>query len=260
MNEIYNYDPETYHATLTHSIFVRLEGSILRLSKPNKNISRKALYNETKPEVTYVSQKIYDLTDSKIYLVPKSLARKRVWNKKYPICIELGRQDNFMAKAQIDKETSEEKISLEKENSEASLDGAKSGTQKNQVLYLFARTGRDKEEWFRRFLIAHKLKFEEKKPIVVWGSKSGLLPGHSRSNSQSGILTHSRSSSKGSVEEVLPQPKLKDLGLNIRQKILLDYNVYMARCIPPEHPSPTVSPIPSADSSPTAVKKVKYIL
>ncbi|XP_032065391.1 testis-expressed protein 2 isoform X2 [Thamnophis elegans] len=255
MNEIYNYDPETYHATLTHSIFVRLEGSILRLSKPNKNISRKALYNETKPEVTYVSQKIYDLTDSKIYLVPKSLARKRVWNKKYPICIELGRQDNFMAKAQIDKETSEEKISLEKENSEASLDGAKSGTQKNQVLYLFARTGRDKEEWFRRFLIAHKLKSEEKKPIVVWGSKSGLLPGHSRSNSQSGILTHSRSSSKGSVEEVLPQPKLKDLGLNIRQKILLDYNVYMARCIPPEHPSPTVSPIPSADSSPTAVKK-----
>ena len=26
MNEIYNYDPETYHATLTHSVFVRLEG------------------------------------------------------------------------------------------------------------------------------------------------------------------------------------------------------------------------------------------
>lgn len=66
MNEIYNYDPETYHATLTHSIFVRLEGNILRLSKPNKNISRRAFYNETKPEVTYVSQKIYDLTDSKV--------------------------------------------------------------------------------------------------------------------------------------------------------------------------------------------------
>lgn len=66
MNEIYNYDPETYHATLTHSIFVRLEGSILRLSKPNKNVSRRALYNESKPDVTYISQKIYDLTDSKV--------------------------------------------------------------------------------------------------------------------------------------------------------------------------------------------------
>lgn len=66
MNEIYNYDPETYHATLTHSVYVRLEGSTLRLSKPNKNISRRAVYNEPKPEVTYVSQKIYELTESKV--------------------------------------------------------------------------------------------------------------------------------------------------------------------------------------------------
>lgn len=66
MNEIYNYDPETYHATLTHSVYVRLEGSTLRLSKPNKNISRRAVYNDPKPEVTYVSQKIYELTESKV--------------------------------------------------------------------------------------------------------------------------------------------------------------------------------------------------
>ncbi|KAM6473462.1 testis-expressed protein 2 isoform 1-T4 [Liasis olivaceus] len=262
MNEICNYDPETYHATLTHSVFVRLEGSILRLSKPNKNVSRRALYNETKPEVTYISQKIYDLTDSKIYLVPRSLARKRIWNKKYPICIELGRQDDFMAKAQTDKETSEEKFSAEKvnlsseESRKPSQDGAKSGNPKSQVLYLFGRTGREKEEWFRKFLLACRSKSEEKKPIVTWGSKSGVLPAHNRSNSQSGILTHSRSSSKGSVEEILAQPKQKELGSIVRQKILLDYNVYMARCIPPEHPSPVVSPIHSADSSPTAVKKL----
>ncbi|XP_036306976.1 testis-expressed protein 2 isoform X6 [Pipistrellus kuhlii] len=72
MNEIYNYDPETYHATLTHSVFVRLEGGTLRLSKPNKNISRRASYNETKPEVTYISQKIYDLSDSKLPEAPPS--------------------------------------------------------------------------------------------------------------------------------------------------------------------------------------------
>jgi hypothetical protein len=68
MNEISNYDPETYHATLTHSVFIRLEGGTLRLSKPNKNVSRRASYNETKPEVIYISQKIYDLTDSKVSL------------------------------------------------------------------------------------------------------------------------------------------------------------------------------------------------
>lgn len=70
MNEIHSYDPEMYHATLTHSVFVRLEGSVLRLSKPNRNISRRAAHNEPKPDVTFVSQKIYDLTDSKVHPPP----------------------------------------------------------------------------------------------------------------------------------------------------------------------------------------------
>ncbi|XP_068269422.1 testis-expressed protein 2 isoform X3 [Nyctibius grandis] len=272
MNEIYNYDPETYHATLTHSVYVRLEGSTLRLSKPNKNISRRAVYNEPKPEVTYVSQKIYELTESKISLVPKSLARKRIWNKKYPICIELARQDDFMAKAQTDKENTEEKLPAEKadlnnEESKKPQDGAKYTSQKDQVLYLFGRTGREKEEWFRRFLLASKLKSEAKKPSSLCGSKPGIipfdlgiLPTHSRTDSQSGVLTHSRSSSKGSAEEIASQPKHKDLAGNMRQKMLLDYSVYMAKCVPHEKKSPSGSPVLSADSSPTAVKKLPYFM
>ncbi|XP_057569886.1 testis-expressed protein 2 isoform X2 [Hippopotamus amphibius kiboko] len=262
MNEIYNYDPETYHATLTHSVFVRLEGGTLRLSKPNKNISRRASYNETKPEVTYISQKIYDLSDSKIYLVPKSLARKRIWNKKYPICIELGRQDDFMSKAQTDKETSEEKLPAERElggedpkKPPHPQEGTRSG-QRDQILYLFGRTGREKEEWFRRFILASKLKSETKKPPGVSGSKPGVLPSHSRHNSPSGHLTHSRSSSKGSVEEIMSQPKQKELVGSVRQKMLLDYSVYMARCVPQENRSPQRSPVQSAESSPTAGKKL----
>lgn len=66
MNEIHSYDPEMYHATLTHSVYVRLEGTVLRLSRPNRNISRRATHNEPKPDVTFISQKIYDLTDSKV--------------------------------------------------------------------------------------------------------------------------------------------------------------------------------------------------
>lgn len=114
-----------------------------------------------------------------IHLVPKSLARKRIWNKKYPVCIELGRQDDFMAKAQTEKETVEEKPLVEKvdlsteESKKSSQEGAKSTTQKEQVLYLFGRTGREKEEWFRRFLLASKLKSEGKKPISVCGNKPG---------------------------------------------------------------------------------------
>ncbi|NWQ58799.1 TEX2 protein, partial [Neopipo cinnamomea] len=261
MNEIYNYDPETYHATLTHSVYVRLEGSTLRLSKPNKNISRRALYNEPKPDVTYVSQKIYELTESKISLVPKSLARKRIWNKKYPICIELAKQEDFMAKAQTEKESAEEKSSAEKvdsnsEESKKPQDGAKCSSQKDQVLYLFGRTGREKEEWFQRFLLASRLRSEAKKPSSLCGSKSGILGAPGRADSQPAALTHSRSSSKGNAEEITAQPKHKDLAGNVRQKMLLDYNVYMAKCVPQEKKSPSGSPVLSADSSPTAVKKL----
>ncbi|XP_010854718.1 PREDICTED: testis-expressed sequence 2 protein [Bison bison bison] len=265
MNEIYNYDPETYHATLTHSVFVRLEGGTLRLSKPNKNISRRASYNETKPEVTYISQKIYDLTDSKVYLVPKSLARKRIWNKKYPICIELGQQDDFMSKAQTDKETCEEKPPAERElggedpkKPPHPQEGTRSG-HRDQILYLFGRTGREKEEWFRRFILASKPKSETKKPSGVSGSKAGVLPSHSRHSSPSGHLTHSRSSSKGSVDELVAQPKQKELVGGVRQKMLLDYSVYMARCVPQENRSPQRSPVQSAESSPTAGKKLPEV-
>ncbi|XP_029456601.1 testis-expressed protein 2 isoform X2 [Rhinatrema bivittatum] len=264
MNEICSYDPETYHATLTHSVFVRLEGDTLRLSKPNKNVSRRAVYNESKPDVTYISQKIYDLSDSKIYLVPRSLARKRIWNKKYPICIELARQEDFMSKTQTDKENLEERPPSEKgdvafeeyKKSNSLQEGGKTVGQKDQILYLFGRTGREKEEWFRRFLLASKLKSELKKSVSLTGSKPGFLSTHSRQNSQSGIFSHSRSSSKGSLEEILPQSKQKDLAGTIRQKMFLDYSVYMANFVPLEERSPTVSPIHSTDSSPTATKKL----
>lgn len=86
---------------------------------------------------------------------------------------------------------------------------------------------------------------------------SGVLPSHSRHSSPSGHLTHSRSSSKGSVDELVAQPKQKELVGGVRQKMLLDYSVYMARCVPQENRSPQRSPVQSAESSPTAGKKVK---
>uniref|UniRef100_A0A8D1XRA4 SMP-LTD domain-containing protein n=1 Tax=Sus scrofa TaxID=9823 RepID=A0A8D1XRA4_PIG len=198
----------------------------------------------------------------KVYLVPKSLARKRIWNKKYPICIELGRQDDFMSKAQPDKETSEEKPPAERElggedpkKPPHPQERTRSG-QRDQILYLFGRTGREKEEWFQRFILASKLKSEIKKPPGVSGSKPGVLPSHSRHSSPSGHLTHSRSSSKGSVDEIMSQPKQKELVGSVRQKMLLDYSVYMARCVPQESRSPQRSPVESAESSPTAGKKL----
>lgn len=95
-----------------------------------------------------------------------------------------------------------------------------------------------------------------------------FLLSHSRSgSSQSGgaLEGDSRSSSRGSLEE-LSQLRHRETSLScgssggIKQKILLDYNVYMAKYVnQPGAQSPDVadSPENSPESSPKAVKKVK---
>ncbi|XP_068193508.1 testis-expressed protein 2-like [Antennarius striatus] len=283
MNEIHSYDPEMYHATLTHSVYVRLEGSVLRLSKPNRNISRRAMHNEPKPDVTYISQKIYDLADSKIQLVPQSLARKRVWNKKYPICIELAKQEDFMSKAHGEKpEGSEEKLTGMSEKLEQ-LDKCEKGDVSglseepkrstsgggDLTIYLFGRTGREKEEWFRRFLLASRVKSEGRGLLGV--CKSALLPSHSRSSSSNqfggGLEADSRSSSRGSLEELSQSrhretssaPSCGSMG-GMRQKMLLDYNIYMAKYVNPQaqlrSPTANDSPGHTPESSPKTIKKI----
>lgn len=270
MNEITNYDPEMYHATLTHSVYVRLEGSVLRLSKPNRNISRRAAHNEPKPDVTYISQKIYDLTNSKIYLMPQSLARKRVWNKKYPICIELAKQDDFLSKAQGERvDILEDRTTLpcekvEKvEKAEGASEEAKCPTGGGDLtIYLFGRTGREKEEWFRRFLLASRLKLETRLPAV---SKSAFPPAHS-------LDTESRSSSRGSLEEVTqaqgrskdPPPSTSTITASsasqpcpaaAKQRMLLDYNIYMAKYVTEQAPARSPTGKDSSGNSPEGSPK-----
>ncbi|XP_077412526.1 testis-expressed protein 2 isoform X2 [Vanacampus margaritifer] len=273
MNEILSYDPEMYHATLTHSVYVRLEGSVLRLSKPNRNISRRATHNEPKPDVTYISQKIYDLTDSKIYLMPQSLARKRVWNKKYPVCIELAKQDDFMSKAQGEKAEEDkekaEQVDNKVEKAEASADEQKKPTPGggNLTIYLFGRTGREKEEWFRRFLLASQMKSDGRGGSLP---KSALQPSHSQSNqSVGGQEADSGSSDRGSSDELChPPPRHRESSSasscgptgGVRQKMLLDYSLYMAKYVNPQpapaSPTAAESPGHSPERSPQTTKKM----
>lgn len=257
MNEISNYDPETYHATLTQSVFVRLEGSIIRLSKPNHNIARRATHNEPKPDVTYISQKIYDITHSKVYLMPQSLARKRLWNKKYPICIELGKQDDFMSKAEGEKwEPSEGPNTKERAEATGGTQDRRSSSSKELTLYLFGRTGREKEEWFQRFLSASKLKVDLKKAASMVTCKS--VP--------TALSSHSRSSSRSSLDELASQPRSKDSSASVttagsaKTKPLLEYSVYMASILPKQaavSPAATSPAQQSPQSSPGSDKKLQ---
>lgn len=103
--------------------------------------------------------------------MPQSLARKRIWNKKYPICIELGKQDDFMSKAEGDPGESSNSRGRG-ERTGGGQERASTSSSRDLTLYLFGRTGREKEEWFQRFLSASKPKVDSKKAVTA-GTKSG---------------------------------------------------------------------------------------
>lgn len=121
--------------------------------------------------------------------MPQSLARKRVWNKKYPICIELAKQDDFMSKAQGERpEAGEEKSTVpiekvDKTDKGEKAEGSASAEEPKKTsfgggdltIYLFGRTGREKEEWFRRFLLASRMKSEGRGGSLPGICKSGEL-------------------------------------------------------------------------------------
>lgn len=110
------------------SIFVRIESKVLYLCKTKNN-------HDTDPSAIPVitSQRVYDLNNVKKFsanlLIPKSVRnrQKYVWSKKYPIRLD------FQSDEYIDgKLTTED-------------------SPKNTHLTLFARSCREKEEWFRKF-------------------------------------------------------------------------------------------------------------
>lgn len=99
------------------------------------------------------------------------------------------------------------------------------------------------------------MKSDLKKPFVVSGSKSIILLTHSRHSSPSAHLTHSHCNSIGGMEGMMLQPKQKELVDSVQQKMLLDYSVYMGRCVPQDG-SPHRSPVQSAESSSRAGEKL----
>ena len=84
------YSPETYHINNTHSVFVTLEGTTLRIQRPRKNVPRRAMFNVPVPSsggAQFVHQRIYDMRKVAVSLLPAGLVVKRLWSKKYPICL-----------------------------------------------------------------------------------------------------------------------------------------------------------------------------
>ncbi|XP_054455428.1 testis-expressed protein 2 [Anoplopoma fimbria] len=261
MNEIHDYDPETYHPALTHSVFAALEGSCLRLESPLNNISRRATYDERIHEAAFVKSRSFQLAKSKVFLLPSVLARKRMWNPKYPICIQLAGGSN-----------SQEDEGGRPEESRGEASGAETSSPQQSsskhfcdlptTLYLFGRTGREKEEWFRHFLFASMDTEGEKERD---GQRPGRClsrlgePAVAQSVAAQGNAPSSRSCSRvGSSDDdatftsAVPSAPVNQASSSTRGLSLLDYPSYMARLLATEKVTPLSSPgASSTETSPT---------
>ncbi|ETE63136.1 Testis-expressed sequence 2 protein, partial [Ophiophagus hannah] len=127
MNEMHFYDPEIYHPSLTHSVFVTLDNSNLMLPYPQSSIPRQATFGEENVEVAFLTHRLYDMSGAKVFLFPPGLACKRMWNKKYPICILFPEEVDLRTKAQATKD--QEPIPAGKETHNHSSSSSGSSTE-----------------------------------------------------------------------------------------------------------------------------------
>ncbi|XP_061088032.1 testis-expressed protein 2 [Conger conger] len=245
MNEMQAYDPETHHPSLTHSVYATLEGSSLRLEYPGSNIPRWATFDKPPHDTVFVRACCFQLANSKVFLLPPALARKRVWNKKYPICIMLAKGQDCTEEDAIE-EVDEEVQGADRHTPCATHSGLP------VILYLFSRTGREKEEWFQHFLSASMTQDKESHSLCGSMLDASGPCGYSPPDQ----AQCSGTSSRGSTEDIPSILRLRDLAGSVREKILLDYNTYMSRFISSESGSPLPSPCQAAEDSPTAQKKL----
>lgn len=115
------YDPSTYHISQTQSVFLRLQGNLLRISHSKSKVPKRAMWNEHEIKAQFANHRIYNLLDAKLSLLPDGLTKIRLWSKKYPICITLSNdQANFdpsILKMEMDDEKEEKEKQTEKRKS-----------------------------------------------------------------------------------------------------------------------------------------------
>ncbi|KFV61368.1 Testis-expressed sequence 2 protein, partial [Dryobates pubescens] len=121
-------------------------------------------------------------------------------------------------------------------------------------LYLFGRTGREKEEWYQ-----HLVRASRGAPSSSHGDARTALPScHPDPLVSPGTgpaLQSSGSSTGGSTEDIPSAVPPKDLAGSIQQEVFLDYSTYMARFVPARAgSSPDQSPSHRALGSPTPTK------
>ncbi|XP_068149255.1 uncharacterized protein [Drosophila tropicalis] len=197
LNELNSYDPNTFSFSLTRSVYVRLDGTVLKMSGTNAKIPKRRMWNEMpidRAKVLFTDHRSYDLKDCRIELLPVGLAKKRYFNRKYPIqliiknsCSESTPVDQSSVvsvtegtgKAEFKDvavgstppsvDDQEKAIDFGATVMQADLQQLRNtvnpDTELNDItvpcgdevrLLLFTRCDREKEDWYRRFVAASK--------------------------------------------------------------------------------------------------------
>nr|XP_057904995.1 testis-expressed protein 2-like [Doryrhamphus excisus] len=135
------YNLETFQQSAAHPVYVSLDSSKLCLSYPQT-------LDGTPQESLFPRSCVYQLANCTVALAPTGLARKRVWNKKYPICITLAEGEESVFEGQEAEERAKRTAIVPAHNALP------------VALYLFANTGREKQEWFQCFESASRMTAE----------------------------------------------------------------------------------------------------
>ena len=131
----------------TVPIYASLKGTKLTLSYPKVDSAGKKLDPRSIEEgakVLFARHEHYDIAGSKVSLLPSTMTMKKVWSRKFPICLVLEKpnavaEDITYKTRTTDEEEDAENVCKVKQQDSFEDVG---------VLYLFPRTGREKEEWF----------------------------------------------------------------------------------------------------------------
>ena len=238
MNEIRFYEEASYHISKIHSVFVTLDGSTLRLQRPSQGIPKRAMWNEQIGQPVFKHQRYYELRDARVSLLPEGLVRKRQWSKKYPICIEIpvikktkatfgqSFSSNDIASSSFFSSNVQEKLL-------PSFNSKEHAVSKVTALYLFARASREKEEWFRRFVMA-----ANGTPLPVslsqFVTSRRAAHGNHRKSSEGSI--HTENNATGQIKfkqnsSVLPQRAVQQSENASENKITIEpWQVYKINC------------------------------
>lgn len=248
MNELIDYQIDSYSINQTHSIYIHLEGTTLRLRRPKVNVPKRAMWDEPNPSAQFVHQRHFDIEGSKVLLLPSGLIKKRLWSKKYPICIALAKDGK---KHSVKQETSAQSSSngnqpigmISNSSSVDSVQGFEMVSEQKcdtSVLFLFARTCREKEQWYRQLSAAASgaplnNHIREIKRLIEHSSSTAY-----KRSSSSDSLKHKHQNSSDSLSSISTNAS------NIEDSSEIDlknFVIYMSRLIPRDKDSLPSSPV-----------------